>query len=134
MVKLFMLLDKEIGLTPEGAWIDGKQVNIQKYAQHDCKTFIPDRDKDIVRELAKAFVHSKHNYIVGMPYACCVGEELANQLTDKYGKPIIHTTANLLIDDNYPTFIEKTFRIIQNRRIILCCTQECKFQYISQSS
>lgn len=114
-----MMLDKEIRLTPNGAWINGIKVNSQKYAPHDCKTFIPSRDKDIVRELVLAYQHTAQHYIVGMPYACCVGETLVQQLVSLYGKPHQHTTANLLIDNNYATFIHKTLKIINTRRIIL---------------
>ena len=117
--ELFMLLDKEIRLTPEGAWIDGVKVNNQKYAEHDCKTFYPNRDKDITEALSSAYMHKDENYIIGMPYACCVGENLLKGLLTKYGKPKLHTTANLLTDNNYPKFINTTLKIIQKRKVIL---------------
>lgn len=124
--ELFMLLGKEIRLTPRGAWIDGKQVNGQRYAEHDCKTFIPSSDVDVVEQLGKAYRYKRDGYIVGMPYACCVGEEMFRQLIAKYGSPDLHTTANLFTDNNYDAFIRKTVRVLQGRDIILVAHQSAR--------
>ena len=124
--ELFMLLDKEIKLTPIGAWIDGVQVNSQKYAEHDCKTFNPNEDKDITNALSEAYKHKKDNYIIGMPYSCCVGKGLSKDLIEKYGKPKLHTTANLITDNNYPKFIKTTLKLIQKRNIILIAHKSAK--------
>jgi hypothetical protein len=122
--ELYMMLGKEIRLTPEGAWIDGKRVNSQKYAKHDCKTFAPNEDQDIVLELAKAFRHKAANYIVGMPYPCCVGEYMFGQLTEKYGLPNLRTTANLLINSNYPYFMQVTWKILQRMHLFMIVNEE----------
>jgi hypothetical protein len=117
--ELFMLMEKEIRLTPNGAWIDGVQVNCQKYLHHDCKTFIPGRDKDIISQLRNAYSHIRENYIVGLPYSCCVGEDLFAHLKSMLGIPKMHTTANLLINANYPAFLRRTLKILQTRRLLI---------------
>jgi hypothetical protein len=122
--ELFMMLGKEIRLTPEGAWIDGKRVNSQKYAKHDCKTFLPNKDQDIVLELSNAFRHKASNYIVGMPYPCCVGEYMYNQLTSIYGLPDKRTTANLLINSNYPYFVKVTWKMLQQQQLFMIVNEE----------
>ena len=118
--ELFMLLGKEIKLTPLGAWIDGKQVNSQHYDKHDCKTFIPSEDSHITTELLAALNYSAINYIKGLPLPCCVGKELFSQMksltTDQFGEN--HSTANLLINANYPYFIKKLVPVLSQRPII----------------
>ena len=61
-----------------------------------------------------------------MPYSCCVGERLSKDLIEKYGKPKLHTTANLIIDNNYPRFIRTTLKLIQKRNIILIAHKSAK--------
>jgi len=128
--ELYMMLGKEIRLTPEGAWIDGQQVNSQRYEDHDCKTFFPDVDKDIIRALEDSYRYTETNYIIGLPYPCCVGEKLFSMLINRYGLPQLRSTANLLINCNYPYFVQKTWPIIQTRNIFLIANERADLRHI----
>jgi hypothetical protein len=133
--ELFMLLSKEIKLTPFGAWIDGKQVNSQRYDEHDCKTFIPSEDSLITTELLAALQYSGSNYIKGLPLPCCVGEELFDQLkslsADQLGDK--NSTANLLINANYPYFIEKVLPVLAQRPIIFVANKRACLDQFTNS-
>ena len=86
---------------------------IVRNMQSTIKTFNPNEDKDITNALSEAYKHKKDNYIIGMPYSCCVGEDYQKDLIKKYGKPKLHTTANLITDNNYPKFIKTTLKLIR---------------------
>ena len=124
--ELFMLFGKEIKLTENGAWIDGKKVNSQQYAEHDRKTYLPDRDRKIVDMLREAYKYKADHYLIGMPLECCVGKEMFNELKEKEGIPKVYTTSNLLINANYPYFLEKTLKILETREIILIANKRAK--------
>ena len=126
--ELFMLLNKEIQLTPDGAWIDGRKVNSQKYPDHDCKYFNPLSDMAIVAELKSALIYSHPNYVKGLPLPCCVGREMFNEMLN-----LLHcnlsqwSTANLLINANYPFFISKILPILLLRPLIVVANKRASF-------
>ena len=118
--ELFMILNKEIRLTPNGAWIDGTQVNNQKYEDHDCKIFIPSEDKPLTRELISGLHNNVPSFILGLPLPCCIGEDMFQSLIRETNyKPSNYSTANLLINNNYPFFVNYVIPILQKRRILL---------------
>ena len=132
--ELFMLIGKEIRMTPNGAWIDGIQVNRQRYLEHDCKIFKPERDQDIVRELSEAYKYEGGSqYIVGLPYKCCVGEGLFDQLKKTLGLPTVHTTANLIINANYHAFLNRTLRILMTRDILLVANKRANTTFFGDA-
>jgi len=130
--ELFMILDKEIRLTPNGAWIDGSQVNNQKYEDHDCKIFNPSSDKQITEELIIALHNQVPTYILGLPLPCCVGDDMFTSMLNKARfEPSTYSTANLLINDNYPFFINYVLPILQKRKILLVANQRANASYFN---
>jgi len=118
--ELFMMLGKSIRLTPSGAWIDGKQVNTQRYEDHDCKTFYPNSDMAISNELIQAVGHTSPGYVAGLPLPCCIGQDMSTELNRVIGQaPVLWSTANLFINANYPFFIESVLPIILSRPVVL---------------
>ena len=118
--ELFMILNKEIRLTPYGAWIDGNQVNNQKYADHDCKIFNPLEDKSLTQELVSGLHNNVPSFVLGLPLPCCIGGDMFQSLTREANfKPSNYSTANLLINNNFPFFVNYVIPILHTRRILL---------------
>jgi len=130
--ELFMLLGKEIKLTPIGAWIDGKKVNSQAYELHDCKTFYPAEDSQIVSKLQQAISFDSPFYIKGLPLPCCVGPSMFRDLLLCSKQEFsFYSTANLLINANYPYFIEKVLPIITTRPLIIVANKRADLSTFS---
>lgn len=128
--ELYMLFEKEIRLTGEGAWIDGVKVNDQVYEEHDRKTYIPGRDSKIIKMLRDAYNYKSNTYLVGMPLQCCVGEEMFSELKKTEGIPYNYTTSNLLINANYPYFLEKTMKIVKRKKIVLIANSRANYSQL----
>jgi len=128
--ELFMLSNKEIQLTPSGAWVDGKQVNGQRYEDHDCKTFFPYTDNKISNMLRESLCSSSSCFVLGLPLPCCAGETMYRdfKLENNIQSTRI-TTANLLINHNYPYFVTKCLPVLHIRPIIMVANRRADLSY-----
>ncbi len=131
--ELFMILEKEIRLTTSGAWIDGVQINSQRYADHDCKIFKPSEDKALALELIKALCCKVKSYVIGLPLPCCVGDDMFTSMVKKTGLyPSFYSTANLLINDNYPFFLGRIIPILQKRNVLLVANKRANAEFFNR--
>jgi hypothetical protein len=110
-----MLKGGSIELMPTGALVEGRRVNFQKFKSWDEKSFDPNRDRSILMGLMHVISYSSDNFLIGLPCPCCTTREIACDYQRRV--PGIQTWANLLINHNYPFFIQAILPALQDRQI-----------------
>lgn len=106
-------------LTRHGAFIGQDQVNRQHFKPWDYKTYDPRHDSKLLGLLFESLSAHLDGFIVGLPCRCCVGSagfETVKRLTNS------HTSwSNLLVNSNYPYFLEQVVPSIQesSRQVVL---------------
>lgn len=117
--ELLMLRGGSMALTHNGAYIGKTKVNKQNFKPWDYKSYNATDDHALLELLIEAIQLKLDGYILGLPCRCCVGNEGFHSVL-KLTKT--HCSwANLLVNSNYPYFIEKIIPCIQNtgRQVVL---------------
>ena len=99
------------------------------WGQEEHKTFIPEKDSDLRKKLIETFEHKQENYFKGICCKCCVGQENWKWQFDNH---ISHdekflTWSNLLINGNYPTFIEQVLPHMKKYPVVMVCNKAANF-------
>ena len=110
--ELFILNNQSIELTARGALIDGVGVNRQSFSKWDCKSFDPQRDTFITSQLPSVLSSDNPLYLLGLPCICCADPREVINIRTK--SAATWTWANLLVNGNYPFFIEKLLPQLQS--------------------
>tara|TARA_Y100000996_G_scaffold284563_1_gene224608 strand:+ start:3097 stop:3906 length:810 start_codon:yes stop_codon:yes gene_type:complete len=94
------------------------------YNKAEQKEFIPDQHKFYYDKLVEAFTFRKKNYYKGLSCRCCVGEQDFQWQLDLYGPGDEEhlTWANVLINCNYPSFVEEMIPEFKQHDVILVCS------------
>ena len=90
-----------------------------RYVPEDCKHFNPETDQHVRKKLMDAYTHKAYNYYVGLSCRCCVGARDFKQMVNWRGGEDEHLTwANLLLNGNYPLFVEYMIPEFSGRKIV----------------
>lgn len=123
--EMFMLQNKEIIL-------DDKQVKVEgvvnttgpSHPQYDTKNFNPQQHSVFRDHLITSYLYNQDNYFKGISCKCCVGEVNFNwQLENLDGDSDNLTWANLLVNSNYPLFMEEFYPEIKTRGAYVICNE-----------
>lgn len=96
------------------------------YSSEDHKHFIPEEHGHVRDKLIDAYKFKQENYFVGgiCQNCTCASREFAGWMHDLYGEPDDSlTSANLLVNSNYPNFIKKVLPILQTRQVVFVCSE-----------
>ena len=98
----------------------GRRKRRSVYAPEDRKHFDPKLHPHVHDKLMRAYRFRAHNYFVGLSCRCCVGDKDFKQMLKWYGEDDEFLTwANLLINANYPLFIEHMVPEFSNKKMVL---------------
>ena len=113
--ELFMLQRKSIKLG--GIWVKlgNKITGIKRFPRFDRKTFDPKTHNEFVEKLIQSFTYRSNEYYVGINCKCCVGEKNYQWQFDEFLKEDHDnlTWSNVLLNSNYPFFLEKFYPVIK---------------------
>ena len=131
--ELFMLQGKKISLGNFLVKINGKFSGIKKFPTYDHKTFNPKKDKIFLEKLSESFNYKSQEYYVGINCRCCVGEENYKWQFREHLKTDHNnlTWANVLINSNYPRFLNEFYPEIVKRGAILVCNVNAKLDNLN---
>lgn len=131
--EMFMLQNKEIILSNKQVKIEGV-VNSSGpgHPQYDFKVFDPQQHGIFRDYLIASFLHNQDNYFKGISCKCCVGDINFNwQLENLEGDNDHLTWANLLVNSNYPLFMEEFYPEIKTRGAYVICNERADLSDLS---
>lgn len=128
--ELFILQNKELILGDNLIKIGDKIIS-GPYKKEDHKHFDPLKHSFYAERLWDAFKYKEENYFKGLSCACCVGEEnfkwqLAHLSELKNDKHL--TWANLLVNGNYPRFINEMLPVLANKNVVYICNENANLE------
>ena len=107
--------------------IDGETAGI-KYDSIDHKEFDPEKHAFVRDKLMSAYKFDKDNYFVGLSCPCCVGHQNNDWMKKQRGTDDKHLTwANLLVNSNYPIFLEHMVPLLKEREVVFVCNKKSTF-------
>jgi len=116
--KLLILGEKRVIL--------GEAVYNFGYSENDHKEFDPVRDKLLTDKLLEAYKFKKENYFVGglCRNCTCASKEFKPWMRDLYGSDGSQAvSANLLVNSNYPMFVNHFIPEFKNHNIVMICNE-----------
>ncbi len=108
--------------------INGEGINLSQKCNGEHK-YTPNNEVDEFHRhiLADSLTYDNGQYYVGLPCRCCVGDEKCDQLRQQSQQPESQLTwANLFVNANYSSFLDKTIPEIQSRKINIICHEKAR--------
>lgn len=94
------------------------------YEESDHKAFDPELHKDFREALLRAYKHHQDNYFVGLSCPCCVGRKANEWMKQLRGGDDEHLTwSNLLMNSNYPLFLDHMLPLLKDRKVVMICNE-----------
>lgn len=126
--EMFILQNKKV-ILDQGLTQTGEEQHGIQYDREDFKSFIPEQDQKTRERLLASFTYSSEGYYRGLPCPCCVKQEdflWMKELARDDGRL---TYANLLVNSNYPLFVNEMIPAIANcEEIYLVCNEKAKWE------
>jgi hypothetical protein len=128
--ELFMLMGRSyaLGVNGDFGWrVEGRRYNTGQYPAEERKDFDKIRDNEFVLALRDAIALDLPNYFLGLPCPCCGSERSeVSSLIKILPERRRATFANLLINSNYPRFIEELVPHFNKYTVILVANKRVK--------
>lgn len=122
--ELYMLQDRNIILDINRVSVEGICETNNGHKYYDKKTFNSDVHIDFKNKLMHSFLHRQENYYVGISCRCCVGNDNYNWQLEKLGGDHNNLTwSNVLLNSNYPIFMEEFYPEIIKRGAYIICNE-----------
>jgi hypothetical protein len=96
------------------------------YSEDDHKHYDPEKHEFLKDALIEAYKYKHKNYYVGgICNGCtCASQEFANWMHNLYGKVDENlTSTNLLVNSNYPLFVQNFVPILKERKVVFICSE-----------
>lgn len=126
--EMFILQNKEVNLAPTSYKV-GDLVGNGRYTEEEQKHFLPGRDEHQRKYLTDTIEHTQKNYLKGIPCRSDTSEDNIKFMKDlsKEDTEDNLTFANVLINSNYPLFINRMVPFLSNtnRDIAIVCNIKC---------
>ncbi len=108
------------------------------YSSDDHKHFEPEKHQFLREALIDAYKYKADNYFVGgICQGCtCASSHYADWMHNLYGSIDNNlTSANLLVNSNYPLFVNNFIPVLKNRKLVFICSEnadleQSEFEYI----
>lgn len=120
-----ILQNKKIVIDERYAFVNGTW-HQGSWGKEEHKVFDPDKDTETQKRLLECLEHKQVNYFKGICCKCCIGEADFNWQFDhtKLGRDEPYLTwANLLINANYPAFVEQMLPVMQPYKVVYVCNE-----------
>jgi len=129
--ELFMLKGEKLELREDG-FTTGDRSGPGVYTSEEQKYFDPEAHHYYRDKLIECLKHRQHNYFKGLTGVVdedIAGEDSFQFQLDMHGEGDDEhlTFANVLINNNYPRFINEMFPLIKERKIVMICNEACDF-------
>ena len=100
------------------------------YSEDDHKEFIPEEHAFVREALIAAFKFQKKNYFVGAGCGNCtchIKTDIPMLETMRPGDEAHWTSPNLLVNSNYPLFLNQFLPVFKNKNVVMICSKEATF-------
>lgn len=121
--ELFILQNKLLVLDNQLVQVGEKKYG-HSYTKEDFKRFDPVEHSFYQKKLVEAFQFRKKGYYKGITCRCCISEEdyeFQFSLIDKNEDNL--TWANLLVNGNYPRFIQEMLPLFNEYPVVFICNE-----------
>ena len=122
--ELRILQNKKLVISDSVALVNG-QTHHGYWGTEEHKEFLPEKDVVFRQKLIDSFKHRQEKYYKGICCRCCVGEADFNWQFEnglEQNEPYL-TWSNLLINGNYPQFVEKMLPLMKSYPVVYVCNQ-----------
>lgn len=122
-----IMQNQHLVLDNQSTRLDGKTVGIE-YDEIDHKEYDPEKHAPFRDRLMEAYRYQADDYYVGLSCPCCVGKENSDWMKKERGPEQDNLTwANLLVNANYPFFLEKMVPLFAEKEIVFVCNKKSTF-------
>lgn len=122
-----IMQNQHLVLDNKSTRLDGKKVGM-KYDDVDHKEYDPDKHGSFRDRLMEAYRFHAENYFVGLSCPCCVGRENNIWMKEQRGSDDeCLTWANLLVNANYPYFLEHMIPLLEDKDVVFICNKQSTF-------
>jgi hypothetical protein len=117
--EMFVMQNKTVVLAPS-YYVTGDIVGNNIYTKEEQKEFHPEQHQFYREKLIETFKFRKENYFKGICTKTDVGEDNFKWQLDLHGEgDMDHLTfANVLINSNYPRYVEELVPLLKDREVI----------------
>jgi len=124
--EMIVMQNKHLKLASDRTTVNGVHAGIG-YNVTDHKEFDPNKHSSFRENLIKAYQHKQENYYVGLSCPCCVGMEQNEWMKKLRGGDDEHLTwANLLVNSNYPYFLNNMLPLLRDKDIYIVCNEKAE--------
>ena len=123
--EVFVMQNKRLVLETDHVVV-GDHVYTHGYSSDDYKSFNPDEHSFVKDKLLESFSFQKKNYFVGAgcgKCTCAIQEHIPWMNQYYKNGPEHLTTPNLLVNSNYPLFVNHFIREFANHPIVMICSE-----------
>tara|TARA_R110001592_G_scaffold133404_2_gene348619 strand:+ start:1056 stop:1838 length:783 start_codon:yes stop_codon:yes gene_type:complete len=121
--EMFIMQNKSLVLDNHSARING-QVLGGGFTEEDHKSFDPEQHGFFRDKLMDSYTHQQKNYFKGLSCRCCVGQDNFNYMFNVAQDTTEHMTwANLLVNGNYPKFINEFVPELKDKKCVVICNE-----------
>lgn len=122
--EMYMLQDKNIILDTNRIMVEGVCDSNNGHKYYDKKTFDSHKHQNFKNKLVDSFLYKHDNYYVGISCRCCVGAINYDWQLDKLGGDSDNITwSNVLLNSNYPLFMNEFYPLIKQRGAYVICNE-----------
>lgn len=123
--EVFVMQNKKL-ILEQNHVVVGNHVYNHGYSVDDYKNFNPEEHAFVKDKLLESFSFEKENYFVGggCGKCTCAIQEHIPWMTQHYKNGEEHlTTPNLLVNSNYPMFVNHYLKEFKNHPIVMICSE-----------
>jgi len=128
--EICVMQNKELKLASDHVVVGEKTYSFG-YSEDDHKHYDPDKDAFLKDALIAAYKFKHKDYYVGgICSGCtCASREFAPWMHELYGTPDENlTSTNLLVNSNYPLFVQNFIPILKEKKIVLICSENASLK------
>ena len=129
--ELYMLIGRSYKINKFHVSVEGKFKGLVSHNKYDRKEFDPKKQKKFVAHLKESFTYKSPEYYVGLSCRCCVGEDLFKWQIDTLGGDSENLSwSNLLLNTNYPVFMDEFYPEIIKRGANVICHESASLDHL----
>ena len=122
--EIYMLKGKKYSIRNLYVSVEGRIKGLINHPSYERKSFHPVKDQLFIEKLLESFMYESKEYFKGISCKCCIGKELWDwQLNTLGGDNDNLTWSNVLLNSNFPLFMQDFYPEIKNRGAYIICNE-----------
>lgn len=125
----FIMEGKSLIIKDNGCFVD--DIHHQANFKEEDHKYVNNVEHSYIKDLLiESFKHEDSNYFKGINCPCCNGSDAVNFFKEMVKDQSTLTWANLLVNSNYPYYLNNIVPIFKNKKIILIANKKSKINQL----